>query len=270
MNPEWNQSRLYQCMREKKSALCIGLDTSPEQLPPGYEAGEKGWLKFNQDLIDQTRHLAVAYKPNLAFYEAYGLSGWKVLMETMRHIGQEHFIIADAKRGDIGNTAAAYARAIFTELGAHAVTLHPYLGYESVAPFLKYPGRVSIILGFTSNPGAESIQALPCKNNKPLFINILEQCKTWASTEQLMVVAGATQPDRIREIREILPDHTLLVPGVGVQGGKIEDVLEAGKVQNGPGLLINASRGISEAWKTGKLAGESAEELVKGMKGLFD
>lgn len=245
MDKGWNQSRLYRAMRVKSSALCVGLDTQPEHLPAEFTKNAEGWLAFNKNVIDATRPYAVAYKPNLAFYEAYGAMGWEVLKETFDYIGPDFFKIADAKRGDIGNTAEAYAKAIFEHLGADAVTLQPYMGTDSIQPFLAYEGKVSIVLGVTSNAGAIDFQQQLMANGNPLFAVVCEKIKALGSPEQLMVVTGATQLSSIAKVRTILPHHTFLVPGIGHQGGDLQQLMKVGLGAPSPGLLINVSRGIT-------------------------
>lgn len=255
MDKGWNQRRLHAAMWAKKTALCVGLDTQPDQLPPEYSKNAEGWLAYNQAVIDETRPYAVAYKPNLAFYEAYGAMGWEVLKATFSYIGHDFFKIADAKRGDIGNTAEAYARAMFEELGADAVTLQPYMGTDSILPYLAYKEKMSIVLGITSNAGSQDFQFMPMANGAPLFEAVCEKIKSIGSPEQVMVVTGATQLPALARIREILPHHTFLVPGIGHQGGDLQELIQLGVGDPAPGLLVNVSRGITHLWpqKTAKL-----------------
>ncbi len=268
MDKGWNQRRLHAAMWAKKTALCVGLDTQPDQLPPEYSKDAEGWLAYNQAVIDETRPYAVAYKPNLAFYEAYGAMGWEVLKATFSYIGHDFFKIADAKRGDIGNTAEAYARAMFEELGADAVTLHPYMGTDSLLPFLAYKEKMSIVLGITSNTGSKDFQLQPMANGAPLFEAVCEKIKSLGSPDQVMVVTGATQLQALARIREILPHHTFLVPGIGHQGGDLKELIRLGIGDPAPGLLINVSRGITHQWP-GKSAQQMATDYTFELKKLF-
>jgi orotidine-5'-phosphate decarboxylase len=229
---------------QKKSMLCVGLDTDPELIPKHLLNFEDPVFEFNRQIIDATRHCCVAYKPNLAFYEAQGLKGWVSLQKTIQYIGNEHFIIADAKRGDIGNTSARYAKAFFEELHCDAVTIAPYMGKDSVTPFLGFEGKWAIVLGLTSNPGSADFQRLRLDGTAvQLWEQVLQTVASWGTAENTMFVIGATHPEDFHRVREILPDHFLLVPGIGAQGGDLEAVLKAGSNKDG-GLLINASRSI--------------------------
>lgn len=240
-----NRAALVDAIRTKRSLLCVGLDTDPEKLPAHLRGKEDGVLRFNKSVIDATADYAVAYKLNTAFYEAQGVAGWQILEETRAHIPANIFTIADAKRGDIGNTAAQYAKTFFETYPFDAITVAPYMGRDSVEPFLQNAGKWAIVLGLTSNPGADDFEKLVC-DGKPLYEHVLEKVSAWGSTQNLMFVVGATRPEELARIRKILPEHFLLIPGVGAQGGTVKDVCEAAATLDG-GLLINVSRGIQYA-----------------------
>jgi orotidine-5'-phosphate decarboxylase len=232
-------------IQAKKSLLCVGLDTDPEKLPPAMRGKADGVARFNKAIIDSTIDYAIAYKLNTAFYEAHGPSGWQALEETRAYIPDDVFTIADAKRGDIGNTAAQYAKTFFQTYPFDAITVAPYMGRDSVEPFLQTTGKWAVVLGLTSNPGADDFEKLVC-DGKPLYEHVLAKVSSWGSVENLMFVVGATRPEELARIRAILPDHFLLIPGVGAQGGTVKDVCEAAATADG-GLLINVSRGIQYA-----------------------
>ncbi|NND88169.1 MAG: orotidine-5'-phosphate decarboxylase, partial [Flavobacteriaceae bacterium] len=229
----------------KNSFLCIGLDTDLDKIPASLLEKEDPLFEFNKAIIDATHDLAVAYKPNTAFYEAYGLKGWQALEKTIHYLNENHpeiFTIADAKRGDIGNTSGRYAHAFFEELGFDSVTVAPYMGHDSVEPFLAYKDKHTILLALTSNPGAFDFQT-KMAGDWELYKNVLSTSKTWQNSEQLMYVVGATKAEYLKEIRSIIPNHFLLVPGVGAQGGNLMEVCKYG-MNKDVGLLINSSRGI--------------------------
>ena len=226
----------------KRTYLCIGLDTDPEKLPEHLRGLEDPVFEFNKQIIDATRDLCVAYKPNTAFYEALGVRGWETLEKTARYIGSEHLRIADAKRGDIGNTSERYAQAFFRTMEYDAVTVAPYMGEDSVKPFLIGEGKWVILLAHTSNPGSADFQLFGTAERK-LFEEVIVRSQKWASADQLMFVVGATRADRIREIRQLAPEHFFLVPGVGAQGGSLEEVSRQG-MNKDCGLLVNSSRSI--------------------------
>jgi len=232
-----NRATLVKNILKKKSMLCVGLDIDIQKLPAGVTP-----LEFNKAIIDVTREYAVAYKPNLAFYECLGMEGWKLFEDTVAYIGKEHFIIADAKRGDIGNTSNYYAKTFFETYHCDAVTIAPYMGEDSVKPFLGFDGKWAIVLGLTSNQGSKDFQMLPFQNEF-LYQKVIQKVAEWGSAEELMFVVGATQASMIAEIRKIIPHHFLLVPGVGAQGGSLDEVVKHGMTKEG-GLLINASRSI--------------------------
>ena len=228
----------------KKSFLCIGLDTDIDKIPKHLLSLPNPILEFNKQIISATHDLCVAYKPNTAFYEMMGAEGWNILKSTAEFIPKNIFTIADAKRGDIGNTSSYYAKAFFENLKYHAVTVAPYMGSDSVKPFLEYKNNVTIVLGATSNEGANDFQFLKIeKNGMELFKNIISTASSWGNPENLMFVVGATRPELFLEIRKIVPHHFLLVPGVGAQGGNLAAVSAAG-LNEKVGLLVNASRNI--------------------------
>ncbi|TSA36878.1 MAG: orotidine-5'-phosphate decarboxylase [Porphyromonadaceae bacterium] len=233
-------------IRKKKSFLCVGLDIDLARIPAHLHREAHPVFSFNRAIIDATADLAVAYKPNLAFYEALGTDGINQLEMTVDYIRSKDpnlFIIADAKRGDIGHTAEKYAKAFFFHYDFDAITLSPYMGKDSIEPFLQFPGKWAIILALTSNPGASDFQLLNVNQDQPLYEHVLMQAITWGTTDNLMFVVGATRSEHFRNIRRIAPDHFLLVPGIGAQGGSMEMVIDNGKSSKG-GLLINNSRGI--------------------------
>ncbi len=244
-------------IRERRSCLCVGLDTDPAKLPPGLKM-----LDFNKAIIDATRDYCVAYKPNLAFYECLGTEGWEILSETVDYIGHDHFTIADAKRGDIGNTSDYYAKTFFDEFGFDSVTVAPYMGRDSVESFLKYPGKWAIILALTSNSGAEDFETLVTDSGKRVFEHVLEKSSGWGNAGNTMYVVGATRAEMLADVRKIVPHHFLLVPGVGAQGGSLSDVMKYG-ANDQIGLLINASRSILYASQGKDFAQAAASEAKK-------
>lgn len=256
-------------IRKKESFLCIGLDTDLDRIPKHLLREKDPLFAFNKAIIDATHHLCVAYKPNTAFYEAYGTKGWKALEKTIQYLNQNHpeiFTIADAKRGDIGNTATMYAKAFFEDLGFDSVTVAPYMGRDSVEPFLDFKDKHTILLALTSNMGAFDYQTKIC-DGKELYKLVLETSTTYRHAENLMYVVGATKAVYLSEIREIIPDSFLLVPGVGAQGGSLEEVCKYGMTPN-VGLLVNSSRGIiyaSDNLDFADVAAEKAKELQLAM-----
>ena len=252
-------------IKKKKSFLCIGLDVDLEKIPSHLLNNEDPIFAFNKAIIDATHHFCVAYKPNTAFYEAYGLKGWKSLEKTINYLNEtypEIFTIADAKRGDIGNTSAMYAKAFFEDLAFDSVTVAPYMGKDSIEPFLTFKDKHTIMLALTSNEGAFDFQTKKI-NEKEVYKHVLETSKNWKNSENLMYVVGATKAEYFKEIRKIAPNSFLLVPGVGAQGGSLQDVCKYGLTKN-IGLLINSSRGIIYASKDlnfAKDAALKAEEL---------
>ncbi|RDC64460.1 orotidine-5'-phosphate decarboxylase [Adhaeribacter pallidiroseus] len=242
------KEELFTQIKKKQSYLCVGLDTDIQKIPAHLRNTEDPVFEFNRRIIDATADLCVAYKPNIAFYEALGPKGWVSLEKTLNYIPEDIFTIADAKRGDIGNTSELYARAFFENLNFDSITVAPYMGEDSVKPFLLKTGKWVILLALTSNPGSADFQLLQTDDgtadySRCLFENVLATSKAWASDEQLMYVVGATRPDFIQRVREIVPDHFLLVPGVGAQGGSLAEISRLGMNQH-CGLLVNSSRNI--------------------------
>lgn len=256
--------QLIEQIKIKKSFLCIGLDVDLNKIPQHLLATEDPIFEFNKAIIDATHDLCVAYKPNIAFFEAYGLKGWQALQKTINYINQNYpelFTIADAKRGDIGNTSSMYAKAFFEDLEFDSVTVAPYMGKDSVEPFLAFEGKHTIMLALTSNEGAFDFQTLMV-NGKELYKQVIETSKTWKNSENLMYVVGATKAEYFTEIRKIVPDSFFLVPGVGAQGGSLQEVCKYGLNKN-IGLLINSSRGIIYASNQEDFAQKAREEALK-------
>ncbi len=227
---------------QRGTMLCVGLDPVLDRLPEGIARTPDGVFDFCRRIIDATLDFCVAYKPNLAFFECLGAEGFAAFAKTCAHIPDSHFIIADAKRGDIGNTSTRYAEAFFSRFGCDAVTVAPYMGKDSVAPFLV-EGHWAVVLGLTSNPGSADFEQQRLANGLELWEHVIEQCISWGTTENLMLVTGATKPEKFARIRELAPETFLLVPGIGAQGGDLAGVLAHGAIAGG-GLLINSSRGI--------------------------
>lgn len=260
-----NKQQLFEHICQKKSFLCVGLDTDIKKIPQHLLQDEDPIFAFNKVIIDATADLCVAYKPNLAFYESLGIEGWKAFEKTVRYIKGNHpdqFIIADAKRGDIGNTSEMYARSFFEHLDIDSVTVAPYMGEDSVKPFLNYPGHWVIVLGLTSNKGSQDFQFTTDNNGERLFEKVLRVTQNWATDDQLMFVVGATQGKLFTDVRRIAPDHFLLVPGVGAQGGSLQEVAQYG-MNDRCGLLVNSSRGIIYADKSESFADAARREAEK-------
>ncbi|MFD0863436.1 orotidine-5'-phosphate decarboxylase [Sungkyunkwania multivorans] len=261
-------------IHQKKSFLCIGLDVDLNKIPEHLLQEEDPIFAFNKAIIDATHHLAVAYKPNTAFYEAYGLKGWRSLARTIEYLNTNHpeiFTIADAKRGDIGNTSTMYAKAFFEDLEFDSVTVAPYMGKDSVEPFLAFEDKHTILLALTSNQGAFDFQTKKVPERE-LYKEVLRTSITWKNSENLMYVVGATKAEFLQEIRQIIPQSFLLVPGVGAQGGSLSEVCKYGMTKD-VGLLINSSRGIIYASKGkdfAQAAAEKAEALQKAMAAILE
>ena len=256
--------QLIEQIRQKKSFLCIGLDVDLTKIPAHLLETEDPIFEFNKAIIDATHDLAVSYKPNTAFYEAYGIKGWQSLQKTIEYINENYpeiFKIADAKRGDIGNTSTMYAKAFLEDLNFDSVTVAPYMGKDSVEPFLAFENKHTILLALTSNQGAFDFQTLTV-DGIPLYKHVLETSKNWKNSENLMYVVGATKAEYFTEIRKIVPDSFLLVPGVGAQGGSLSEVCKYGMNDN-IGLLINSSRGIIYASNGIDFAEKAREEALK-------
>lgn len=253
----------------KRSFLCVGLDTDPKKLPEvitSDTSDDDPVFTFNKAIIDATARYCVAYKPNLAFYESMGWKGVRTLERTIEYIRKNHpdqFIIADAKRGDIGNTSRLYARSAFEHMGVDAVTVAPYMGEDSVTPFLGYDGKWVILLALTSNKGSHDFQLIEDKDGTPLFETVIEKSKQWASPDEMMYVVGATQGRMFENIRKVAPESFLLVPGVGAQGGSLEEVCKYGMIEGQCGLLVNSSRGIIYASLDEDFAEAAAREARK-------
>ena len=260
-------------IKKKKSFLCIGLDVDLNKIPQHLLKEDDPIFAFNKAIIEATHHLCVAYKPNTAFYEAYGLKGWKSLEKTINYLNENHpeiFTIADAKRGDIGNTSSMYAKAFFEDLAFDSVTVAPYMGKDSVEPFLAFKDKHTILLALTSNQGAFDFQTKTI-DGQELYKKVLETSKAWTNSENLMYVVGATKAEFLSDIRKIVPDSFLLVPGVGAQGGNLQDVCKYGMNDN-VGLLINSSRGIIYASKDldfAQAAKNCAENLQSQMEEIL-
>jgi orotidine-5'-phosphate decarboxylase len=237
-----NKHFLVQQIQQKKSYLCVGLDTDFTKIPEHLKQHPNAIVAFNKAIIDATKDHCVSYKINTAFYEAMGLKGWQAMEETLHHIPSTHFKIADAKRGDIGNTSSQYAKAFFETLPFDAITVAPYMGEDSVKPFLEYENKFTIVLGLTSNKGAKDFE-LQKMGEQLLYEKVLATVASWGTPNNLMFVVGATQASELLNIRKIVPEHFLLVPGVGFQGGSLKEVSEFGLTKEG-GLLVNASRAI--------------------------
>ena len=244
------RKQLVEQIQQKRSYLCVGLDTDITKIPKHLQSHPDAVFEFNRQIIDATKDLCVAYKINTAFYEAMGLKGWETMEKTVNYIPKEHFTIADAKRGDIGNTSTQYAKAFFETLNFDAVTVAPYMGEDSVKPFLEFENKWAIVLGLTSNPGSKDFEQLNVVgqetnpgNGEYLYENVLRKVSSWGDPGNLMFVIGATKASDLEGIRKIIPDHFLLVPGVGFQGGSLEEVSRYG-MNSDCGLLVNASRAI--------------------------
>jgi orotidine-5'-phosphate decarboxylase len=256
--------QLHEQILQKKSFLCVGLDPDLTKIPPHLLETEDPIFEFNKAIIDATHDLALGYKPNTAFFEAYGIKGWMSLQKTINYINEnfpEIFTIADAKRGDIGNTSSMYAKAFFEDLNFDSVTVAPYMGKDSVEPFLAFENKHTIMLALTSNEGAFDFQTLTT-NGKELYKQVLETSKTWKNSENLMYVVGATKAEYFADIRKIVPDSFLLVPGIGAQGGSLSEVCKYG-MNNKVGLLVNSARAIIYASKGTDFAEKAREEALK-------
>ncbi len=258
-----NKQELVSRIREKKSYLCVGLDTDIKKIPSFLLKEEDPVFEFNKRIIDATHTYAVAYKPNIAFYEAMGAKGWESLEKTLAYIPKEIFTIADAKRGDIGNTSGLYARAFFENMDFDSITVAPYMGEDSVTPFLEFKDKWAIILALTSNAGSKDFQVLETAGDQEaLYIKVLKAAAHWGNDSNIMFVVGATKAEMFTTIRQYVPDHFLLVPGVGAQGGDLEAVSRYG-MNKDCGLLVNSSRGIIYAASDGSFAREAAKEAEK-------
>ncbi len=262
--------QLIDQIKIKKSYLCVGLDTCMEKIPAHLKSHKNALFEFNRQLIDATKDLCVGYKINTAFYEAEGVKGWEAMEQTVNYIPSNLFKIADAKRGDIGNTSAQYAKAFFEVLNFDAITVAPYMGADSIQPFLEYENKWTIVLGLTSNKGSEDFEQLKTGNNY-LYEEVIKKVSEWGTKENLMFVVGATKASDLSSIRKIIPDNFLLIPGVGTQGGNLGEVSKYG-LNNDCGLLVNASRAIIYAGRNETFAEDAtvvAQGLQKEMEGLL-
>jgi len=266
-----DKKQLFENIKAKKSFLCVGLDTDIKKIPQHLLKEEDPIFSFNKAIIDATAPYCIAYKPNLAFYESMGVKGWISFEKTIKYLNENypnHFIIADAKRGDIGNTSAMYARTFFEEMNIDSVTVAPYMGEDSVSPFLTYPNKWVILLALTSNKGSHDFQLTADSNGERLFEKVLRQSQNWGNDENMMYVVGATQGKMFEDIRKVAPNHFLLVPGIGAQGGSLEEVCKYG-MNNTCGLIVNSSRAIIYADSTenfAKVAAEKAKEVQQQME----
>ena len=265
------RQELIQQIHEKQSFLCVGLDTDLKKIPQHLLNEEDAIFEFNKAIIDATAPYCVSYKPNLAFYEAFGVKGLQSFEKTIDYLKQNyphHFIVADAKRGDIGNTSAMYARTFFEEYDVDSLTVAPYMGEDSVTPFLGYEGKWVILLALTSNKGSHDFQLMEDAQGERLFEKVLKKSQQWGNDENMIYVVGATQGQMFEDIRKIVPNHFLLVPGVGAQGGSLEEVCKYGMIPGDIGLLVNSSRGIiyaSQGEDFAEVAAEKARELQQQM-----
>lgn len=268
------RKELIRQIKDKGSFLCVGLDPDLKKLPPHLLGDEDPIFAFNKAIIDATAHCTVAYKPNLAFYEAFGVKGWISFEKTVTYIREKYpecMIIADAKRGDIGNTSKMYARSFFEHLDVDAVTVAPYMGSDSVTPFLGYEGKWVVLLALTSNAGSADFQMIKDADGTRLFEKVITTARTWASDDELMFVAGATRGELLADVRRLAPENFLLVPGVGAQGGSLEEVAKFA-MNDSCGLLVNSSRGIiyaSSGEDFAEAAAREAEKLAQQMKTLL-
>lgn len=267
-----HRNELVAQIKKKKSVLCVGLDTDASKLPLHLQNDPNGILLFNKAIIDATKEYTVAYKINTAFYEAMGIKGWEIMQDTLAYIPKEIFTIADAKRGDIGNTATQYAKTFFETYPYDSVTVAPYMGADSVQPFLAFENKWAIVLGLTSNPGSQDFQMLSLADQSFLYERVLKTVSSWGTSENTMFVIGATRADQLQNVRSILPHHFLLIPGVGAQGGDVASVCEHALTDDG-GILINVSRGIiyassqedfaSKAQDAAKMYQQEMQQFIK-------
>jgi len=253
-----NRQQLIKQIREKKSFLCIGLDSDIKKIPKHLLEYDDPIYEFNKQIIDSTNKLCIAYKPNIAFYECMGSSGWDSLKKTVDYIPDDIFVIADAKRGDIGNTSSMYASAFFENMNFDSVTINPYMGSDSVIPFLKFKEKWAIVLALTSNDGASDFQNITDLDSKSVYQRVIETSKKWGDENNMMYVVGATKAEKLSDIRKLIPNHFLLVPGVGAQGGDLASVAKYG-LNSDCGLIVNSSRGIIYAGNGRDFADKSKE-----------
>jgi len=262
---------LFEQIQKKRSFLCVGLDTDVNKIPKSLLDSDDPIFEFNKAIIDATKDYCIAYKPNIAFYENAGAAGWESLAKTVAHIPDDILTIADAKRGDIGNTSKQYAEAFFKQLNFDGITLNPYMGEDSIRPYLEYDGKWSILLALTSNKSAEDFQSLILEDGGSLYKKVLEKSSQWGNSDNTMYVVGATKPEELINIRKIIPDHFILVPGIGAQGGDLSAVAEYG-LNNKCGLIVNSSRGIiykSDNTDFAEAAGAAAAHLQASMEEIL-
>ena len=262
---------LFDKIKEKESFLCVGLDTDLKKIPQHLLSADDPVFEFNKQIIDATHRFAVAYKPNTAFYEAQGAKGWESLQKTLEYIPEDIFTIADAKRADIGNTSSMYARAFFENMNFDSVTVAPYMGTDSVKPFLEFENKWVILLAATSNPGGHDFQNLVIEGGEKLYEQVIKKSTEWGTSDNLMYVVGATRPEALADIRKLVPEHFLLIPGVGAQGGDLQSVCEFG-MNDQCGLLVNSSRGIIYSDQTenfGKASGVQAQKIQLEMADIL-
>ena len=268
------RKELFENIKRKRSFLCVGLDTDIKKIPQHLLSEEEPIFAFNKAIIDATAQYCVAYKPNLAFYESLGVEGWIAFEKTVKYIQANYpdmFIIADAKRGDIGNTSEMYARSFFEHLNIDSVTVAPYMGEDSVKPFLDYDGKWVILLALTSNKGSHDFQLTTDTEGEQLFEKVMRTAQTWATPDEMMFVVGATQGERFTDVRKVAPKSFLLVPGVGAQGGSLQDVCKYGMIED-CGLLVNSSRGViyvSKGEDFAEAAAQAAESVQKEMEAIL-
>lgn len=266
-----NRAQLFEQIKKKNSYLCVGLDTDISKIPDHLKSTSDPIFEFNKQIIDATHEYCVAYKPNIAFYEALGSKGWESLEKTLAYIPKECFTIADAKRGDIGNTSSLYAKAFFEKMSFDSITVAPYMGEDSVKPFLEFKNKWVILLAHTSNAGSNDFQLIESKSGKKLYEEVITKSQQWGTPEQLMYVVGATRADKIAEIRKLAPEHFFLVPGIGAQGGDLVETSKHG-LNKQCGLLVNSTRAIIYASSDkdfAKAASLEAQKVKTEMTGLL-
>lgn len=266
-----NRAQLFEQITKKNSYLCVGLDTDITKIPAHLKNSSDPVFEFNKQIIDATHEHCVAYKPNIAFYEALGSKGWESLAKTLEYIPKDCFTIADAKRGDIGNTSTLYAKAFFEKMNFDSITVAPYMGEDSVKPFLEFKNKWVILLAHTSNSGSSDFQLIESKSGKKLYEEVITKSQQWGSPEQLMYVVGATRADKIAEIRKLAPEHFFLVPGIGAQGGDLAETSKHG-LNKQCGLLVNSTRAIIYASSDkdfAKTAGIEAKSVKAEMSALL-
>lgn len=267
-----NKARLFEQIRKKNSYLCVGLDTDIAKIPAHLKKSPDPVFEFNKQIIDATQAYCIAYKPNIAFYEALGSKGWESLIKTLEYIPKDCFTIADAKRGDIGNTSSLYAKAFFEQMNFDSITVAPYMGEDSVKPFLEFKNKWVILLAHTSNSGSSDFQLIESRSGRKLYEEVILKSQQWGTPEQLMYVVGATRADKIADIRKLAPEHFFLVPGIGAQGGDLAETSRHGLNRQG-GLIVNSTRAIIYASADkdfAKAAGTEAKKVAEEMSLLLN